>query len=126
MSKPEAVRTGSAVAFFNCRHGAREIGSLLPKIREFAQVPPLVELTLTEGPENVRGERKLTELANEAKKAGMQYVMEAKYPGASNRQTAEELGAVMNQTYQSPLYVDGEEFRAAVFYKAFGEYTELT
>lgn len=48
--------------------------------------------------------------------------MEAKYPNASNEQTADELAAILNQAYQSPLYQKGEEFIGAIVYKDLNTY----
>ncbi len=51
--------------------------------------------------------------------------MKVKSPEQNNRQAATELGAILNQAYQSPLYQSGEQFNGGVFYKDAGRYNSL-
>ena len=53
---------------------------------------------------------------------GARYAMIARYPGATNKKTADELSAVLIQTSQSHLYQEGEDFRVDIFYEKNGEY----
>ena len=75
-----------------------------------------------EGTDNLTGDIKLLKLAEKAKEANIKYIIEATYPHNSHKKTADELSAVLNQAYQSPLYQDGEEFRGWIFYKEKGRY----
>lgn len=122
----EAKTYGRAYAFFDCRASKAEIEAELPKIRQCVKTPSNLELTLTEGPCKFLGTRilntprdipELRHYIQEAKASKMKYVLEAKYEGATNKQTADELAAVLNQAYQSPLYADKEEFREAIIYQ---------
>ena len=71
---------------------------------------------------SLKVEPDLLPIPQEAKEAGMKYIMEATCPNATNRQTADELSAILNQAYQSPLYQKGEKFRGEIVYKENGEY----
>jgi len=113
---------GKAYGFFYCRASKHEIEERLPRIRLNASTPSELELSLTEGVENLRGESELMALAQQAKQSGNNYVFEAIYPGFSNRKTAGELGDILNETYQSPLYEEGEPFRGGTVFKENGKY----
>lgn len=117
--------TGNAYAFFNCNASRSEIEAELPTIRHLTRAPKDLELTLTEGVENLKGDKKLKELAMEAKSQGIKYVLEAKYSGANNQEAAKELSGIMNQAYQSPLYQEGEQFSGAIVYKKRSDYKFL-
>ena len=115
-------KEGKAYGFFNCNASKEQIAVELPAIRNFAQTPSQLELTLTEGVDGIKGDTNLVALAQQAKQKGIRYVLEAKYQGATNKATANELADVLNQTYQSPLYQAGEPFSCAVVYEEKGEY----
>src|SRR3989344_1924819 len=102
------METGKAYGFFYCDAAKEAIELELPTIRNFAQTPSKLELALIEGVEKVSGDTKLTALAQQAKQEGMRYVLEATYKGATNKATANELTDILNHTYQSPLYQQGE------------------
>ena len=70
----------------------------------------------------VRGDSQLLEIGREAKEAGLKYAIQASYPNATNRRTADEVAGFLNQAYQSPLYNEKEPFRGAIFYKENGQY----
>lgn len=53
--------------------------------------------------------------------SGTKYTIEATLPNATNEKTADELSAILNQAYQSPLYQEGEEFRGEVVFERNGE-----
>ena len=65
----------------------------------------------------------VSQIAQEANNSGMKYIIEATYDNATNEQTADELSAVLNQAYQSPLYRQGEGFRGEIAYMENGGYT---
>ena len=115
-------QTGKAYGFFYCNASKKNIKALLPKIRTAAKTPSKLELSLTEGVDNLTVDAELTVLAKEAKQEGMNYVLEATYHGATHKNTADELSAVLNQAYQSPLYKKGEHFRGGIVYQEKGKY----
>lgn len=50
------------------------------------------------------------------------YVIEASLPEATNKATAQELAAIMNQMYNSPLFDEGEPFKGIIAYYENGKY----
>lgn len=121
-------KTGKAYAFFDCRAPKKQIEAELPNIRELAQAPNKLELSLMEATENPRvsplSDPSLYRVVKQAKDAGMKYFLEATYEGATNKETADELASILNRAYQSPLYKPElkEPFRGAVVYKENDEY----
>ena len=113
---------GQAYGFFDCRASKGDIEAELPTVRDLARVPSALELSLIEGVENLTGDERLMALAKEAKESGMRYVMEAKFPSDTNKQTAGELGDVLNSIYTSSLFDKGEPFKGAVVYEENGKY----
>jgi hypothetical protein len=118
-------KTGKAYAFFDCSASKEQIEAELPKIRECVRTPSNLELSLAEGVDRLKGDKRIMALAKEAKDSGMKYVLEAKYEGATNKQTADEVASVLNQAYQSPLYAYKEEFRGNVLYNGSKGYVAL-
>ena len=118
----ETKNYGKAYAFFDCNASKKEIEAELPTIRKCVKTPSNLELSLTEGVENLKGDNELMTLAKEAKEGGMKYVLEAKYEGSTNKQTADEVAGIMNQAYQTPLYQEGEQFRGAIVYQGIDKY----
>ena len=107
-------KAGEAYAFFQCGASKREIESEIPLIRKVVGTPSELELSLTEGMDNVRGNDNLRTLAEEAKQSGINYMFKAVMPDKTNIETADELASVLNQAYQSPLYRPGHEFNGAI------------
>jgi hypothetical protein len=120
--KKEVKKYGKAYAFFDCKASKEQIEAELPTIRECVRTPSNLELSLTEGVEKLIGDKKLMIIAQEAKDSRMKYVLEAKYEKATNEKTADEVVAILNQAYQSPLYTDKEEFRGGIVYQNNGKY----
>jgi len=108
---------GKAYAFFDCRASKEKIEKELSTIREFARVPPLVEISLIERPDKLKGDERIKAIANGFKGLGIRWTMTAAYPGVANKAAAEELEAILNQAYQSHLYGSKEKFRGWVLYK---------
>jgi len=115
-------KIGKAYGFFDCTASKKEIEAELPAIRELAQIPSQLELSLTEGMDNLKGDSDLMSLAQEAKKEGIKYVLEATYSGATNKETADEVAAILNQAYQTPLYKEGESFKGEIVYREGDQY----
>ncbi len=125
--------TGRAYGFFDCTAKNEEIKAVLPTVRDLAQNPSKLELSLSEGVGHSYGlvnraeaniNQDILSIAQEAEQAGISHLMRASLPNASNRETAEELSAVLNQTYQSLLYQEGEDFRGETFFEENGQYVE--
>jgi hypothetical protein len=127
---------GEAYAFFNCKAPITQIGQELPTIMDLAQTPKRLEFCLSDealpflgkdcAKRPYKTDRELVEIALDARKAGIRYVLAARCPpNITNHQTADELGAILNQAYQSPLYQEGEQFRGDVIYKEDGRYVSI-
>ncbi|MBI2044688.1 hypothetical protein HYT23_01380 [Candidatus Pacearchaeota archaeon] len=116
------TKTGKAYAFFNCGSSKEKIEEELPFTRKCVKTPGELELSLIDDISSLKGDSQLLQIAEESKEAGINYVMEATYPNATNHKTADELASILNQAYQSPLYEDGETFIGEIFYKLNGEY----
>ncbi len=116
---------GKAYGFFGCSASKQAIEAELPKIRSLAQTPSALELTLTEEVDHITGDPTLVHLAHTAKKNGSNYYIEATCDETTNRETAEELGMILNQAYKSPLYTKNEPFRGDVVYQENGHYLSL-
>lgn len=115
-------KTGKAYAFFDCRASKEKIEEELHFIRDAVQTPRKLELSLTEDVSQLILDADLSEIAREAKEANIKYAMEATYPNATNKQTADELTSLLNQAYQSLLFDRGEQFRGQVVYEDSGRY----
>lgn len=117
------MKQGKAYGIFDCSASKEQIEAELPTVRRLTKIPSKLELSLIEGVDSLRGvDSRLDPIIENAKKAGMRYILEATYPNAINRETADELSAVLNQAYQSPLYQEGEKFRGAIVYEENREY----
>lgn len=121
-------KEGKAYAFFGCRASKKEIEELLPDIREFVKTPSELELSLTEGLNDLTNDSELRDITLKASDGGLRfihlrYVLIAAHAEATNNETAGELADILNQAYQSSLYQDKEQFRGAIVYKENGEYT---
>ena len=118
-----AKKVGRAYGFFYCDVSKQEIETELPTIRELVKTPSQLELSLIEGMNNLKGDKRLTALAQElAEQDGINYVLKATYPSGTNRDTADEVASIINQAYQSPLYETNAPFKGAVVYEEKGDY----
>ncbi|MBI2583142.1 MAG: hypothetical protein HYW25_00610 [Candidatus Aenigmarchaeota archaeon] len=126
---------GKAYAFFDCPASRAKIEAELPDIRMLTKTPQEMELYLAEGTGYmgvdawVRGDTRLMEVVEDARRAGFRYSMETALPDASDRRAADELAAVMNNAYTNPNLWNGEGgfrggivFRGSLFSRAFGRY----
>jgi len=110
-------KAGEAYAFFYCGASKQAIEREIPLIRKVVGTPSELELSLTEGMDNVRDNDRLRSLALEAKQSGINYMLKASLPNKTNRETADEVASVLNQAYQSPLYGAGEPFNGEIAYE---------
>jgi hypothetical protein len=113
---------GKAYGFFYCNASKQDIEMELPTIREMVKTPSQLELTLIEGMDNIKGDKRLTSLAQEAKQSGINYMLQATYPHGTHKDTADGVASILNQAYQSPLYKSKEPFNGAIVYEENGEY----
>lgn len=122
MAYTKEIDVGRAYGFFYCGASKQEIETELPTIRELVKTPSQLELSLMEGMDNIKGDKGLTALAQEAKQDGINYMLQATYPNGTNKDTADEVASVLNQACQSPLYKAKEPFKGAIVYEEKGKY----
>ena len=115
-------KAGKAYAFFDCSASKKAIESELPAVRIDTQIPNELELLLVEGVENLRGDSALMPIAREAEEEGMKYVMEATYPGVTNKKTSGELQALLINLSNSLFYHTPEHIQGKVVYEMNGRY----
>jgi len=133
----QIVRTseGRAYSFFDCNADKKELEEGLSNACFYAQVPSELELTLTEGTENLQGEAqealkaaqkyslsRLPKRAREGTNVSYRYALEARFPDSTNTKTARELTSILNQAYQSPLYEKDEKFFGETVYQRGNQY----
>ena len=116
------MTTGQAYGFFKCKQPKAVIEAELSYLRTAVGTPSELELTLIEGVDNLQAPAGLKPIVAEAKQYGIQYVLEARYNGATHEQTAHEVATLLNQAYQSDLYHKGEEFERQIVYQEGNEY----
>jgi len=130
--------TGRAYAFFDCDATKQEIERAMPEIRESARTPEKLEFLLHENDGNLQLDRKLKQMVKTPRDSrilhsgfgvdspevtpleDLRYVLEAKYPNATNKETADELGDVMN--YISYLNASNLIFNGKIAYEDGGRY----
>ncbi len=120
--KIKKINFGKAYGFFYCSATKEAIEAALPTVRIYIKTPNELELSLMEGMDNTRGDKRLADLAQEAKQDGMRYVMEATYPGATNERTSGELQALLINTSNSLFCQTNEHMRGKIVYEEKGEY----
>lgn len=115
-------KTGKAYGFLYYAGKREAIQKELPAIRKKVKTP--LEMGLSVRGINSLDNQKdsaLAEIAERAKSASINYVIEADLPGESNQRTARELECVFTGLrYQ--LYDKSEPFCAEVAYKRGGKY----
>lgn len=133
---------GEAYAFFRCDAETESVAFTLDSILRLEtdgkRVYP-VGLTLELYKEDsakdffhgldTSNDPELREYVRMAGEAELNYAVRATLPKvpehrgvSANRGAADELGNVLNQTYNSPLFNEGEPFRGEIIYKHGGRY----
>ena len=117
------TKEGKAYGFFYCNASKKAIESELPTIRKMVKTPSDLELVLKECTVQTLS-KSVSFLKDYAilRQEKINYVLEAKYSNASNKQAADEVAGILNQAYQSPLYKDKGQFRAEIAYEDKGDY----
>ncbi len=112
-------KIGRAYGFFNCNAEKEKVENEFSTVRELVRTPREMELYFSEDMDSLKNENDidLTPIIEKAKEAGMRYVLKAEYPRATNRKTADNLAAILNQLYNTPLYSEGENFNGEIVYK---------
>jgi tryptophan 2,3-dioxygenase len=116
------VDSGKAYGFFRCDASKEEINDTLPRIRDGVGTSSGLELDLIKGVENLKGDEKITALAYHAKRAGLNYVLQATHHEGTNLDAADELAPILNQAYQSHLYETGAQFSGKIVYEENDKY----
>ena len=116
------IKVGRAYGFFYCNASKKEIEIELPTIRKLVKTPSQLELTLIQGMDNIKGDKGLIALAQEAKQGDLNYMFQATSPNRTNKYAADEVASILNQAYQSSLYKTKEPFKGAIVYEKNGEY----
>lgn len=112
---------GKAYGFFDLNARKEEIKREIPLIRESSKTPEKLELILTKDIDSLNVGSDLLQIEQEL---DPKYVIEATCPDYTNEQTAHELSAILNNTYQS-LHQTGEPFRGEVVYEKNGGYVSI-
>ena len=127
--EPAKAASPSAYAFFDCGASKRKLENELKAAKKLSKTPTELNLSLSEGIDTEKFYNpKLRGIAEEAKNAGIRYVMKGSYTGQgySNKMVAGLLSGVLNQLYQSGLYRAGEQFRGIIVYENLqGNYLEV-
>ena len=111
---------GRAYAFFDGEASKEEIESIMPAIRHTVGTPRELQVYLREGIDDLSGDATFMKVLEEARAVGgYRYSMEAIYPETNNRQTADELGTILNQARQD-LWTGS--FRGNIVYEEGGSY----
>ncbi len=117
-----AKKIGKAYGFFYCNASKEKIEAELPVVRKYTKTPSELELSLIKGVENLKGDPDLMSIAKTAEESSMNYVIEAIYPNATNRKTADELAAILINTSNLLFCMTDEHIRGEIVYKEKGEY----
>lgn len=113
---------GEAYGFFYYGKDTQDIKKELPSIKDCAQTPSALELTLTEGVRNITtNDPALLSIIKKAEKYHMSHVLKATMPNVGNRRVAQELGDIMNVMYMQ-FYAQNEPFNAGIVYKIGEKY----
>ncbi len=116
---------GKAYFFFDCEAPKDKITSELDRVRKHPSYSARLELSLIEGPENLRGNWDLKALAAERSQADRRYVLEGAHLDVTNREVAEELKDILISTLPLNLYDEKGNFRGDIYYKENGKYVFL-
>lgn len=113
---------GTAYAFFYCKETIEKVINELYCIRAEVHTPQNLELIVTDNLNTISTDEELSNIIEDSKNYGINYGLKATYPHETNKKTADELAAILNQAYQSPLFKSNEEFNGAIVYKENNSY----
>ena len=122
------TKEGKAYGFLKCDKSLAEIEEAMHLIRNCIGTPSKLELSLVEGIGNIKGDKLLHEtvIKDLEEEGKVNYALEARLEKVDNRKTADELTAMLNQAYQSPLFEPKpKDFYATVVYEKNGRYEQL-
>lgn len=113
---------GQAYGFFKCNASVEEIQEYMPTIRELAQTPSELELSLIEE-RDFNKDKTLNYIIKSFNVFGVNYTLKAKCPNVTNEKTATKLLDIFNNIYSSShLYKKGEKFFGDICFKNKGRY----
>jgi hypothetical protein len=123
------TETGKAYAIFDCKAPKKRIEKELPYILNSVKASESLELLLFEGIENLlarmedtEDKKAFTSAIDKEELDGLRYALEATDPEATNRETADDVAAVLNQAYNTSLFRNGD-FYGKILYKEGVGYT---
>lgn len=93
---------GVAYGFFDSDASTEEIESVFPKIRDIYSIPDRTEFNLRTGVESLTEDPAYKTLLTD-KRSDRRYIVQAKLPGGTNGQTADELVQLLNGVYAADL-----------------------
>lgn len=120
---------GMAYGFMNWQVPKEVIEGELPLIIKHGsqKIPSNLELLLIEGVENLNfyGDEELGAVVEEVLGNGAKYAVEARLPGAGNKDAAEALLRVFYQARQTELHCEGDRFECYVAYHDGKHYVSM-
>ena len=122
MASNKEVRTGEAIGFLDSGDRVDRFKGELSKIERLVNTPSGVHMSFSKNPKGITGDADLKAIGALADQIGLTGVVRASFPGQTNQRAADELAAIGNQAYNSPVYDNGEEFRGEIVYKQGNEY----
>jgi hypothetical protein len=104
------MTTGEAYGFFDCDAEKDKIEALIPTIRKYSKIPSGLKHYLAEDIDEF--DNVPDSISKYGKEKDLKYVLKVELPDAPNN----EVGHILNQVYQSPLFKDKDTFRGEVVY----------
>ena len=113
--------TGTAYAFFDCRADTKEISLTIEDVTKTSPKGTLDTLVLDVRDIRDDATQALVEPGSDAHfqsawDGGLPYVVKATSQERPSVEIAKDLGMLLNQLYNSPLYENDEEFRGEIAY----------
>lgn len=106
---------GIAYVFFDCNANKGRIKYQIPAMRMFANIPPEVEISVTNL--RTRGLRGYDATELRAKREGFAFSMRVMFPGRDNEAAARQAAELIKRmTRSSPVFERDEPFRGRIEY----------
>jgi hypothetical protein len=113
---------GEAYAFFRYAGAADILELALPDMRQMAQAPSALELTLSNTQRFFHLDDKLMSFVVLARTLDLNYVLAGRQQGVRNADVADSLGNVVNQLGKSALYRPTDPFIAQIIFMREEDY----
>src|SRR3989344_9483152 len=116
---------GKAFGFFECTAPFIIVGEEIFCIKKINQLPQSLELLLMEGLRHLNDQHLAQRIREFLLKENpdilhCRYLLEVGYPNHSNKETANENAAILNQLYNTPLFEHEESFAGEIVYEENG------